>query len=239
METSGLHHFLSGMAKAGSSILGAPKATALPFVTISRQAGAGGHRLAEALVAIMEREENHALFQGWQVCDQQLCEKLAQDPHLQVSMDSLLAEEYRAQIHTFLSSLLGTQSDQNQVARKLFENIRALARVGKVIIVGRAGSQVTRELPLGVHVRLVAPENQRLKRMAGLLGKPEAEAHRIMNQQDTDRTRLLKSFFHADIDDPLLYDCVWNTGLAPFEAIAAAIITLVKQRISAYSDAPS
>jgi cytidylate kinase len=185
----------------------------------------------------MDRQPDRDLFQGWQVCDQRLCEMLVQDSKLQVSMQSLLAEEYHSQIQTFIAGLLGGQADQNLVMRKLFETIRSLARVGKVIIVGRAGSQVTRELPLGVHVRLVAPETLRIRRMSQLLGKSGDEAKRATHQQDSDRARLLKSFFYADIDDPLLYDCVWNTGLAPFEAIAEAIIALLKQRVGAYRQA--
>ena len=203
---------------------------ALPFVTISRQAGAGGHTLADTLIKLMERQEDKALFQGWQILDQQLCELLLQDNRLDVSMQSLLSEEYRSQVREFVRGLFG-QPDQHVAIRKMFEVIRSLASVGKVIIVGRGGSHVTKRLELGVHVRLVAPDYLRIRRMMKLLNQDEDEARQTVRKQDSDRARLLKSYFEADIDDPLQYNVVWNTGGASFAVIAESIIGLIKQRV--------
>lgn len=211
---------------------------ALPFVTISRAAGAGGHTLAETLAKVMEQEQDTGLFRGWQVLDRTLCEILLQDSGLDVSMRSLLAEEYRSQIQEFVLGLFGHGTDQYLVIKKMFETIRSLATVGKVIIVGRGGSQAARKLELGVHVRLVAPEPLRVQRMVQLLGRSEEETKRIIHKQDQDRARLLKSHFRADIDDPLLYDAVYNTGVVSFEAIAHAIIAIIKQRVKEHP-APS
>jgi cytidylate kinase len=206
---------------------------ALPFITISRQAGAGGHTLAEALLRVMEHKQDTSLFGGWQICDQQLCEMFSQDPRLAASMQSLLTEEYRSQIEQFITSLLGTQTDQNLVYKEMFEMIRWLASVGKFIIVGRGGSQVTRGIGLGVHVRLVAPESIRVQRMKMRLGKSEEEALQIVHKQDRERARLVRTYFHADIDDPLLYDVTWNTSTVAFEAIAEAIVCIIKERVKA------
>jgi cytidylate kinase len=206
---------------------------ALPFITISRQAGAGGHTLPETLLRVMGREQDAALFKGWQIWDKELCETLCQDPRLAASMQSLLTEEYRSQIEQFITSLLGTRTDQNLVYKEMFEMIRSLASVGKVIIVGRGGSQVTRGIGLGVHVRLVAPESIRVQRMKMRLGKSEEEALQIVHKQDRDRARLVRTYFHADIDDPLLYDVTWNTGTVTFEAIAEAIVCIIKERVKA------
>ncbi len=222
---------------AGSQFLRSGKKRAVPFVTISRQTGAGGHTLAETLLKVMEREAETGLFRGWQICDQQLCEKLCQDAHLTVSMQSLLSEEYRSQIEQFIFGLFGTQTDQYLVIKKLFETIRAMAVLGKVIIVGRGGSQVTKGLDQGVHVRLAAPEPIRVRRMQKLLGQSEEAARQTVHKQDRDRARLVKTYFHADIDDPLLYDVTWNTGAASFEAIAEAIVSVIKHRAKEASSA--
>jgi cytidylate kinase len=230
--TTDITRFLDALSRAEqieSLPHGGPRG-ALPFVTISRQGGAGGHTLAETLIKLMERQENKTLFQGWQILDRQLCELLLQDNRLDVSMQSLLSEEYRSQVREFVRGLLG-QPDQHVAIRKMFEIIRSLASVGKVIIVGRGGSHVTKQLELGVHVRLVAPEYLRIRRMMKLLNQDEDEARRMVRKQDSDRARLLKSYFQVDIDDPLQYHVVWNTGGASFEVIAESIIGLVKQRV--------
>jgi len=228
-----ISRFLDALSKAEhvEDLLphGGPRGT-LPFVTISRQAGAGGHTLAETLLRLMERQEDKTLFHGWRILDQQLCDLLLQDSRLDVSMQSLLSEEYRSQVREFVRSLLG-QQDQHVAIRKLFEVVRSLAAVGKVIIVGRAGSHLTRRLELGAHVRLVAPEPLRIRRMMKLLNQDEDETRKVVRKQDHDRIRLLKAYFQVDIDDPLQYDVIWNTGAVSFEVIAESIIGLIEQRV--------
>ncbi|MEE4378189.1 MAG: cytidylate kinase-like family protein [Candidatus Competibacteraceae bacterium] len=234
-----LGRFLGGMSGTGDSALAhGSEVRRFPFVTISRQSGAGGHTLAETLIKVMDQEEDTALFKGWQLFDQKLCEKLADDYKLNMSMESLLSEEYRSQIEVFVQGLFSKLPDQNLTMRRMFEIIRSLATVGKVIIVGRGGSQVTHKLDLGVHVRLVAPEHIRVKRLAGLLGQSEEHAKQTMRKQDHDRVRLIKSFFAADIDDPLLYDAVWNTGTVSVEAIAEAVVSIIKHRVAERHPAP-
>ena len=201
-----------------------------PFVTISRQAGAGGHTLASALMQAMQEERDAPLFQGWQMFDRELCEQLMEDPKLRVSMQSLVSEEYRSQIEDTIFSLVGGESPQYVVVKKLFEAIRTLATLGRVIIVGRAGMCVTRGLPDGVHIRLVAPEPTRVKRMRTLFEVTEREAREMVDRQDRDRARLVREHFYRDIHDPLLYDATWNTDAVSFDAVAAATIALIKQR---------
>jgi len=203
-----------------------------PFVTISRQTGAGGHTLARVLAQAM-RQGDDPLFQGWQVFDRELCETLMRDPKLRVSIQSLLTEAYRSQIEDAIFSLLGGETPRDVVVRKLFETIRALAAIGRVIIVGRAGMCVTRGLPDGVHLRLVAPEPVRIARMRERLHVGEHAAREMIGAQDHDRARLVRDHCHRDIDDPLLYDATWNTQTVPFEAIAASLIALIRHRADA------
>ena len=177
-----------------------------PFVTISRQTGAGGHTLANTLLEAMRQERGDPLFEGWQVFDRELCEKLLEDPKLNVSLRSLMTEAYRSQIEDAVFSLLGHLTPQEVVVKKLFDAIRTLATLGRVIIVGRAGACVTRGLPDGVHVRLVASEPIRIRRMMELFHLSEVVAREMVDKQDRDRTRLVRDYFYRDIHDPLLYD---------------------------------
>jgi cytidylate kinase len=201
-----------------------------PFVTISRQTGAGGHSLAEALLGAI-RQEREALFHGWQMFDHELCKQLVQDPKLHVSMQALLTEEYHSQIEDLLFNMMLGDTPQDIVVKKIFQTVRTLATVGKAIIVGRTGACITRGLLLGVHVRLVASEPSRIRRMMQLLRVSEQEAREVVQKQDRDRARLVRDYFHRDINDPLLYDVTWNTDTVSLEAIAGSLITLIKDKV--------
>jgi cytidylate kinase len=100
--------------------------------------------------------------------------------------------------------------------------------VGKVILMGRGGVSITRDLASGVHIRLVAPRDTRVQRTMGNLGISEKEAARWVDDQDRSRARMVKSRFKQNIDDPLLYDAVWNTDTVPLDAIARYVTEMVR-----------
>ena len=223
--------YLSAMAKASYQQPHTTVANAgLPFVTISRQAGAGGKTLAQALLQAMATEQDSDLFQGWQIFDRQLCEELFKRKHLQDSLQSLLGEQYHTKVSEFVLGLLGQHTPQDTVIMRQSEIIRSLATVGKVIIVGRAASQATKGLTEGINMRLVAPDSNRIKRIMAMYDKNEKDAQKIIQEQDEARARLLKDHYQVAIDDPLLYDVTWNTGAVSVEAIAMATIAAIKQQ---------
>jgi len=204
-----------------------------PFVTISRQAGAGGHTLARTLLEKLEEQPDKELFGGWEMFDQKLVKMVADDPDLSVSVESLLGEEYHKRADDFFRQILTSTTHQDIIADRIFRLVRLLAEVGRAIIVGRAGSEVTRGLGPAASVRLVAPEDVRLARMMELHGHDQKKALNAMDRHDSGRTRLLKRHFRVNIDDPLLYDATWNSGAVSFESIAETIVTVLRDRAAA------
>ena len=205
-----------------------------PFVTISRQAGAGGHTLARTLIDKFNEQADKELFGEWDVFDQKLVAMVADDPDLRVSVEALLTEDYRKATDDFFRQLLTATTHQDIVMDRVFRLVRVLAEVGKAIIVGRAGSEVTRGLGPAVSIRLIAPEDVRIQTMMELHDVDEKKAIDLMQKSEAGRKRLLRRHFRVDIDDPLLYDAVWNTGQASFEAIAESIVALLRYRAAHY-----
>ncbi|MBI5594652.1 MAG: cytidylate kinase-like family protein [Elusimicrobia bacterium] len=206
-----------------------PAPGARPFVTISRQAGAGGRSLAEALLRHFAARQVPELS-GWHWMDRELCENLAADPRLGVSMESLLDERFRGRLEDFLSHALSGSAPQIQVHRALFSTMRSLAAVGRVVLIGRGGVCATRGFSGGIHVRLVGSRSARIERAALRRGRGRAEAECWVDEQDKARTKLLKEYFGASAADPLLYDMTCNTDLLAPDEIAEAVAGLVLMR---------
>jgi len=205
-----------------------------PFVTISRQAGAGGHSLAKRLIEVFEQQEDTELFGGWDMFDQKLVAMVADDPDLRVSVESLLGEQYHHSADDFFRQILTSTTHQDIVMDRMFRLVRVLAEVGKSIIVGRAGSEVTHGLGPAVSIRLVAPEEVRVKRIMELHGLDERKARESAEKNDRGRARLLRRNFRVDIDDPFRYDAIWNTAAVSFDGLAASIVALLRKRAEAY-----
>lgn len=225
-----IERFIHGHAYGPRESDGSKTAKIRPFVTISRQSGAGGHSLANVLIEALHQEADKELFGDWEMFDQKLVAMVADDPDLRVSVEALLGEEYRRASDDFFRQLFTATTHQDIVMDRVFRLVRILAEVGKAVIVGRAGSQVTRGLGPSVSVRLVAPIENRIQRMMELHGVDERKAKDLIDKSDSGRARLLKRHFRVEIDDPLLYDAVWNTAEVSFEAIAASIIAVLKDQ---------
>ncbi|MFZ5801536.1 MAG: AAA family ATPase [Candidatus Omnitrophota bacterium] len=198
-----------------------------PFVTISRQAGAGAYTLALAVLEEM-KQRGGPLFQGWHIFNHELCERIVEDAQLRVSLGNLITEKYRSEIEDMVCQLVSGESPQMRVVKKIFHCIKTVAAVGKAIIIGRGGVCLTRGLERGVHLRLVAPEAVRIENRMKYLGISADEAKKRIRQEDHDRAKLIKTFFQRDPADPLLYDMVWNTGTVPAEAIAKAVVDRIE-----------
>lgn len=204
-----------------------------PFVTISRQAGAGGHRLADALLEAFARQEDRELFGGWEVFDRRLCELVADHPTYQQSMSSLLEEEYRTRTDEFFHQIFGSSLNQDLMTHRVFRVVNAVASIGKSIIVGRGGSEATRGLGPRAAIRLIAPADLRIQGVMDYYGLDQKAARNEARRLDGYRARLLKTQFKVDVGDPLLYDAVWNTGEAPIDGIAESVVALVRFKAEA------
>lgn len=224
-----IERFLHGHAY-GPKGSGDPSSMVRPFVTISRQAGAGGHSLANVLINRFHEQPDKELFGDWEMFDQKLVAMVADDPGLRVSVEALLDEEYRRATDDFFRQLFTATTHQDIVMDRVFRLVRVLAEVGKAVIVGRAGSEVTRGLGPSVAVRLVAPEETRVEWMMKIHDVDEKKATDLIDKSDNGRARLLKRHFRVDIDDPLLYDAVFNTATVSFENISDAIISMLRER---------
>lgn len=195
-----------------------------PFITISRQAGAGGYAVAQALLDQTRITRPHTLFNGWSLLHDRLAELVAENPSLKVSLRGLAEEEFASGIQDMVSTWIAGLSPQSAVVAHLFQVIRSLAAGGKVIIVGRAGVCLTRHLPGGLHLRLVSSLPTRVRRVMEAKSLTEKDSRRVILDRDRARASLVKNYFHREIDDPLLYDMVWNTETLGPKVIAATTL---------------
>src|SRR5687768_12494457 len=141
----------------------------LPFVTISRQAGAGGRTLARLLVDRLNQID--AGNTAWAAWDRELVERVAAEEHVPQSVIDDL-EERRA--GSWLNELFAGLSlredpaarDRVELNRRMAGIIRAVARAGRAVLVGHGSVFATEDIPGGIHVRLVAPREHRVTQLA-------------------------------------------------------------------------
>jgi len=197
-------------------------------VTLSRQTGCGALVVAEKLAEYLQQHSKHAPV--WTVFDRNLMDKVLEDHNLPAYLARFLPEDRISQLEDFLDEMFGVHPPVRTIVHQTAETMLKLAALGNVIFIGRGGNVVTSRLPDVLHVRLVAPFEKRVEHAHKYYNMTRAAAHKFCLTEDRGRARYLKKYFGADINNPLLYHMIINTGEMNYDAaarlIGAAVLSL-------------
>jgi cytidylate kinase len=231
IETAGLEHclsFINCQLRDGKSGALAP-GVVRRAVTISRQAGCGALVVAEKLAHYLQEHSSKNAC-PWMMFDRNLMEKVLEDHNLPTRLARFMPEDRASQIEDILADVFEVHPPAETMLHQTAETILKLATLGNVILIGRGGTVITARLPHVFHVRLVAPLEKRVAHAHQFYSLTENEAHKFCLSQDVARERYLKKYFNADINNPLLYHLVVNTGLVSYDdaakLIGAAVLNL-------------
>jgi cytidylate kinase len=200
-------------------------------VTISRQAGCGAVLVAEKLAHYLQ-QHSPAGDGRWTVFDRELMDKVLADHNLPKYLAKFLPEDRASKIEDTLADIFGVHPPTEKVVQQTAETMLQLAELGGAIIIGRAGNIVTAGMPGVLHVRLVAPLEDRIERICRDDEKTPSEARRFCVEEEQARARYLKTYYNADINNALLYHLVINTSRMGCEN-AARIIGDAAMRLAA------
>ncbi|MFT3784376.1 MAG: cytidylate kinase-like family protein [Nibricoccus sp.] len=200
-----------------------------PFVTISRESGAGGTSLARALALRLNAHvpENAQ----WTIYTGNLIEEMLQSNHLSPKLARFLPEDKISEISASIGELVGLHPNLWDLVQKTNELMRRLARSGFSLLVGRGANFATASVEHGVHVRLVGPVDSRAKHIARLQQMDEAEACVYNSKRDQARERYVRTHFNANIKDPTAYDIVIDTQRVHLSEATELVATLVMARM--------
>jgi cytidylate kinase len=191
-----------------------------PFLTLSREAGAGAHSLAERLVDLFNGRQPEL---PWALFDDNLVHEVLRKHDLPKNLARYMSEDKVAEINEFLEVSLGLHPHKDVLVGKVNATIIALARMGHVILVGRGAHVLTRMLAGGVHVRLVASRERRRDALCRDYGLEPREAESRMDALDEGRRAYVRRHFNEDVTDALAYDMVINTTAQAIEPIATML----------------
>jgi cytidylate kinase len=105
---------------------------------------------------------------------------------------------------------------------------RALA--DNVVIVGRGGNYLLRDIPYALRIRIVAPLEMRIERMMKEDHVDEKTARREVARIDRSRADYVKKNYGRDWEDLSHYDMVFNSGTDTYEDITRILISALEDR---------
>jgi cytidylate kinase len=198
------------------------------IITVSRQYGAGGSRVAEGVANAL----------GWRLIDNELVDQVAE--RLGLTPQQVAEREERAPgfldrlIRMLVSAapeILKAPSDtmpdleeakQVKVTEAVVED---LARAGKVVMVGRAASAVLSSDRDALHVKIVAPKPQRIVEVMRRLDLNPSDAESEVTRSDENRKRYHRQHYDRDWNDATHYHLVLNTGALGTDGATSVIVS--------------
>jgi cytidylate kinase len=121
------------------------------------------------------------------------------------------------------------------VFHSLARTLCTIASLGQAILVGRGGFAITRKIPDGIHVRLIASIEWRIENLRGYPGRAHEANTRFVKQADRERESFVGKYLGVDPGDPGLYHLVLNNEMLTVDEQAELIAGLVVGR---YGDQP-
>jgi len=123
-----------------------------PCISISRDTGAGAQAVCKELITILD-SKSETNENRWTFFDRKLIEKILEDHHLPEQISKYLVEDKYDYVSSAVNEVLGLHPSQWTLLHHTTETVLQLARMGKVIIVGRGGNIITSKLKNAFHVR--------------------------------------------------------------------------------------
>lgn len=105
--------------------------------------------------------------------------------------------------------------------------INDLVRGGAIVIRGRGSQFILKDLPGALHVFVVAPLELRVKRVMETSKTKESETRTEIKLFDSSHREFARRYFHAELEDPLHYDLVLNTGHINFNDAVSVIVDVL------------
>lgn len=183
-------------------------------ITISRPYGAKGYEIAKIVGKTL----------NWSVYGKNLVQYIAETTNVRQKVIESFDETVTNNIQHWVKSFLDSKAmGPDQYLRHLISVLISIEEHGRAVIVGRGANYVLKH-EAGLHVRVDAPFDWRVKQIAAKYKIGRIEAQRIVRQHDSDREAFIKRYFQSNCSDPNDYDLTINISTMDVNKAAELII---------------
>ena len=191
-----------------------------PCLLISRECGTGSSELAAKLGSEL----------GWNVFDSRIVDEIAKAAHVHQRLVQSVDESVHSHWERTWRELLLEDLSDKQYVHHLGQVVTALSHQGNVVIVGR-GAQYLLPSQCALRVRLVAPIESRIKRVAETENLSPEEARLKIKHVDAKRAAFIWRVFRKDFNASLNQDMVVNTGQISIDGVARIVCAALHEKL--------
>ena len=203
-----------------------------PIVTISREMGCSGTQVTELLVNELNKRYEFKFRDPWKwVGKEEIQDAAAHTLNMQPEDISYVLEaKKKTMMDDILQSFSNKYYKSDRTIRKTVKDvIRSIACQGRVVILGRGGVAITRDIPRSLHINLEAPLEWRVLRIAQKLDIEPSAAERYILEIDKKREEF-RDYFGGKNTDYTRFDMTFNSMTLTIHEIVDIIIKTMEIR---------
>lgn len=197
-------------------------------VTISRDTGCDAAPIAEEVIKHLNSSQKSGKKPLWQFVSKEIFEKSAKELNIKAeTFDTLENTRDKNFVEDILQSFSTEKYPSDYKIKKTYkEIIKSVAKSGGVIILGRGGVAIVNHNHKNLHVKLTAPLEWRVKKVAKEYGTTEAKALKHIKESDAQRDKFKKYYMGRKVQYTD-YDVVLNVSSLTKKEIASTIEAMV------------
>jgi len=182
-----------------------------PIITISRYFGCPANMCANDLAELLTEMEG-AKDNPWKVISKEILEQAAKELGLTPEkIEFVFKFQKRSAVDEILAALSSKYyKSERKIKNTIREVISTIGKQGRVIIVGRGGAAILKDIPNSLHVKLIAPIDYRIDGISKRHEISHAEARKLADEMDKKRSQLRADFAGRKmelVDYDLIFNC--------------------------------
>ena len=203
-----------------------------PVITLARDFGCPSRKVAAKLADRLNKLTDPKTKKiPWRWISKEILSESARELKLDPS-DIKYVFEYEKK--TFFDDILSSQSQKyyksdRKIRKTIAQVIRNIAYEGNVIIIGRGGVAITRDIKRSLHIKLEAPIEWRTLRVAEKYCMSQKEAKKHAAEIDKKRAEF-RDYFHGKGTDYSSFDVKYNCMTLSIDEITKNIVDLLRSR---------
>jgi cytidylate kinase len=202
-----------------------------PVITISREYGCPGKRIAQKLSEILsEHPDKSGSKHSWKWFSKEILDESAKQLQMDPSKIKYVFDyEKKGMLEDFFSSFSQFYQSDRKIRSTIGKVIREIAMQGHAIIVGRGGIAITRDLPRSLHINLFAPLEWRAVIISERYNLTMEKAKETAMDIDKKRKEF-RDFFEGKNTDYTSPDIAFNCMTLSIDEIVSIIVKIVETR---------
>ncbi len=203
-----------------------------PVITISREFGCPAKRIAQKLVESLTRK---MYVKGTNIEWKYITKEIMSESAKELGLDpSKIQYVFEYEQKGLIDDIIAAQSTKYYKSDRKIRNtigrvVRNMSCEGYVVIVGRGGVAITRDIPKSLHIHLEAPLEWRVLRASAKFNMELEEAEKYTLDVDRKRTQF-RDYFEGKNTDYTRFDLTFNCMTLSINEIVNIILKAAEVR---------